>query len=143
MAASPFGHSCGKKLMKHIFLRRQKNFSSCAAAITFVLSSMTTWTSHLQWMQTEYTSARARWKPWMSAKLGPDKIIGVSAQTVEQAILAERHGADYLGVGAVFPTGSRMMWGLAARARRRKRLLRRGVCDPGHRNRRYHQRKCR
>lgn len=41
------------------------------------------------------------------AKLGPDKIIGVSAQTVEQAILAEQRGADYLGVGAVFPTGSK------------------------------------
>ena len=41
------------------------------------------------------------------AKLGPDKIIGVSAQTVEQAILAEKHGADYLGVGAVFATGSK------------------------------------
>ena len=40
-------------------------------------------------------------------KLGPDKIIGVSAQTVEQAVLAEKHGADYLGVGAVFPTGSK------------------------------------
>ncbi|MGF0019199.1 thiamine phosphate synthase [Sporofaciens sp. SGI.106] len=41
------------------------------------------------------------------AKLGPDKIIGVSAQTVEQALLAQSHGADYLGVGAVFPTGSK------------------------------------
>lgn len=41
------------------------------------------------------------------AKLGPDKIIGVSAHTVEEALLAERHGADYLGVGAVFPTGSK------------------------------------
>ena len=41
------------------------------------------------------------------AKLGPDKIIGVSTQTVEQAILAEKHGADYLGVGAVFPTTSK------------------------------------
>ena len=41
------------------------------------------------------------------AKLGSDKIIGVSAQTVEQAILAEKHGADYLGVGAGFPTGSK------------------------------------
>lgn len=41
------------------------------------------------------------------AKLGPDKIIGVSAQTVEQAVLAEEQGADYLGVGAVFPTGSK------------------------------------
>ena len=39
--------------------------------------------------------------------LGPDKILGVSAQTVEQAILAEKNGADYLGVGAVFPTGSK------------------------------------
>ena len=41
------------------------------------------------------------------AKLGPDKIIGVSAQTVEQAVLAEKRGADYLGVGAVFPTSSK------------------------------------
>jgi thiamine-phosphate pyrophosphorylase len=41
------------------------------------------------------------------AKLGPDKIIGVSARTVEQAVLAEKRGANYLGVGAVFPTGSK------------------------------------
>ncbi len=41
------------------------------------------------------------------AILGKDKIIGVSAQTVEQALLAQRQGADYLGVGAVFPTGSK------------------------------------
>lgn len=40
-------------------------------------------------------------------KIGPDKILGVSAQTVEQAKLAEERGADYLGVGAVFPTGSK------------------------------------
>lgn len=39
--------------------------------------------------------------------LGDDKIIGVSAQTVEQALLAEKHGADYIGVGAVFKTGSK------------------------------------
>lgn len=39
--------------------------------------------------------------------LGPDKIIGVSAKTVEQALLAEKNGADYLGVGAVFPTSSK------------------------------------
>jgi len=41
------------------------------------------------------------------AILGNDKILGVSAQTVEQAVLAEKMGADYLGVGAVFPTGSK------------------------------------
>lgn len=39
--------------------------------------------------------------------LGPDKILGVSAQTVEEAIHAEKQGADYLGVGAVFPTGTK------------------------------------
>ena len=41
------------------------------------------------------------------ALIGPDKILGVSAQTVDQAVLAEKRGADYLGVGAVFPTGSK------------------------------------
>ena len=41
------------------------------------------------------------------ALLGPGKILGVSAQTVDQAVLAEKRGADYLGVGAVFPTGSK------------------------------------
>ncbi|MDD6084895.1 MAG: thiamine phosphate synthase [Oscillospiraceae bacterium] len=33
-----------------------------------------------------------------------DFIIGATAKTVEQAILAEKSGADYLGVGAVFPS---------------------------------------
>lgn len=36
--------------------------------------------------------------------LGPDAIVGVSAQTVEQAVAAEQAGADYLGVGALIPT---------------------------------------
>ncbi|SHH58551.1 thiamine-phosphate diphosphorylase [Sporobacter termitidis DSM 10068] len=40
-------------------------------------------------------------------KLGPGKIIGVSVQTVAQALEAEKNGADYLGVGAVFPTASK------------------------------------
>lgn len=40
--------------------------------------------------------------------LGPDKIIGVSAQTVEQAIEAEKNGADYLGVGSIFTTSTKL-----------------------------------
>lgn len=40
--------------------------------------------------------------------LGEDKIIGVSAQTAEQALLAQEQGASYLGVGAVFPTGTKL-----------------------------------
>lgn len=51
--------------------------------------------------QSDMEAGRAR------ALLGPDKILGVSAQTVEQALLAEQNGADYLGVGAVFHTGSK------------------------------------
>jgi thiamine-phosphate pyrophosphorylase len=34
--------------------------------------------------------------------LGPGKILGVSAETVEEAVTAEKDGADYLGVGPVF-----------------------------------------
>ena len=36
------------------------------------------------------------------ALIGPDKILGITARTVEAARAAERAGADYLGVGAVF-----------------------------------------
>lgn len=38
------------------------------------------------------------------ALLGENKIIGVTAKTIEQAQKAERAGADYLGSGAVFGT---------------------------------------
>lgn len=40
--------------------------------------------------------------------IGPDKILGVSAQTVEQAIRAEQSGADYIGVGTMFPTSTKI-----------------------------------
>lgn len=41
------------------------------------------------------------------AKLGPEAIVGVSVQTVEQALAAQADGADYLGVGAVFGTATK------------------------------------
>lgn len=41
-------------------------------------------------------------------KLGPDKIIGLSAGTVEEALKAEKNGADYIGVGAVFSTSTKL-----------------------------------
>ncbi len=40
--------------------------------------------------------------------LGPDKIIGVSAGNLEQAVAAEKAGADYIGVGAVFTTSTKL-----------------------------------
>ena len=51
--------------------------------------------------QEDMEAARAR------AVLGPGKILGVSARTLEQARAAEAAGADYLGVGAGFPTGTK------------------------------------
>lgn len=38
---------------------------------------------------------------------GQDKIIGVSVRTVEEGLKAKENGADYLGVGAIYPTGSK------------------------------------
>ena len=51
--------------------------------------------------QSDMSAQRAR------EKLGDDRIVGVSASTVEQAVAAQEAGADYIGVGAVFPTGTK------------------------------------
>jgi len=39
--------------------------------------------------------------------IGRDKILGISVQTAEQAVKAEKEGADYIGVGSVFPTSTK------------------------------------
>ena len=39
--------------------------------------------------------------------IGPDKILGISAGSVEEAVAAENAGADYIGVGAVFATSTK------------------------------------
>ena len=39
---------------------------------------------------------------------GPDKIIGATAKTVPQALEAWQQGADYLGVGAIYPTTTKV-----------------------------------
>ena len=51
--------------------------------------------------QEDLEAGRAR------ALLGPDKILGVSAHSVEEALRAQEAGADYLGAGAVFPTDTK------------------------------------
>lgn len=40
--------------------------------------------------------------------LGPNKIIGATAKTVPQALKAMKEGADYLGVGAIYPTTTKV-----------------------------------
>ena len=51
--------------------------------------------------QSDLAAGRAR------EGLGPDKLIGVSAHSVEEALAAQAAGADYLGVGAAFVTGTK------------------------------------
>ena len=51
--------------------------------------------------QSDMACARAR------DLLGPDAIVGVSAQNVQQALAAQRAGASYLGVGALIPTATK------------------------------------
>ena len=40
--------------------------------------------------------------------MGNNKLIGISAGTLEEAKIAEEQGADYIGVGAIFPTGTKL-----------------------------------
>lgn len=57
------------------------------------------------------------------ALLGEDAIIGVTAKTLDQALAAEAAGADYLGVGAVFPTSTKQdTWTI-------DREVLRAICD--------------
>ncbi|MBD2872561.1 thiamine phosphate synthase [Paenibacillus arenilitoris] len=39
--------------------------------------------------------------------LGPDRMIGISTHSLDQALKAEREGADYIGVGPVYPTDTK------------------------------------
>lgn len=41
--------------------------------------------------------------------MGPDKIVGATAKTVEAALKAYEEGADYLGVGAIYPTTTKVI----------------------------------
>ena len=51
--------------------------------------------------QSDLAAGRAR------AILGPDAVVGVSAHSLPEALAARDAGADYLGVGAAFPTGTK------------------------------------
>ena len=46
--------------------------------------------------------------------MGEDKIVGATAKTVEQALEAYNKGADYLGVGAIYPTTTKVVTVLTA-----------------------------
>ena len=48
-------------------------------------------------------------------RVGEDMIIGVSAHSVEEALAAVRNGADYLGLGAAFPSSTKSEAGVMSR----------------------------
>ncbi len=59
----------------------------------------------------------------IARRLLPGKIIGISAKTPDQAAEAEINGADYLGVGTIFPTSTKvktMLIGIEGFSRVRK-----------------------
>lgn len=45
--------------------------------------------------------------PYVRRLIGSKKILGVSASNVQEAVKAEREGADYIGIGAIFKTNSK------------------------------------
>lgn len=78
----------------------------CAAGVPFVVNddveaALAVGADGVHVGQEDMACERAR------ALLGPDAIIGVSTQTVEQARAAEAAGADYLGVGGVRGTATK------------------------------------
>lgn len=54
--------------------------------------------------------------------LNQNQIIGISVETVEQAIKAEKEGADYLGVGPIYPTATKLDAGRALGVTRLKEI---------------------
>lgn len=69
--------------------------------------------------------------------LGPDRIIGATAKTVPQALEAYQQGADYLGVGAIYPTTTKVKTVLTSTDTLRDICA--AVPNPGKRHRRSEQ----
>jgi len=53
--------------------------------------------------------------PIVRSMIGTDKILGVSASTLDEALRAQQDGANYLGVGAMFATGTKTDAALVSR----------------------------
>ncbi len=66
---------------------------------------------------------------------GPDKILGVSAANLTEALKAEADGADYLGVGAMYPTKTKTDADFTTRET--LEAIKRSVHIPRLRHRRY------
>lgn len=94
-----------KELDQASFLAEAKELKALAAATAFPSSSTTAWRlrcgSDADGVHVGQSDIKGR---DLRSLLGPKKILGVSANTVETAVRAEESGADYIGVGAVFGT---------------------------------------
>ena len=93
-----------KNLPREVFVEKARRFRTlCPSGVPYVVNddldvALASGADGAHIGQGDGSVAEAR------RKLGQDRILGVSATTVAEAVAAERDGADYLGVGAVFPT---------------------------------------
>ncbi len=88
-----------KNWTRRIFKRRPSSSRHCANSTACRSSSMTTWRS--PWHGRRRRARRPERHGGRQVRaLGPDKILGVSAQTVEQALLAERERARIISAWA-------------------------------------------
>jgi thiamine-phosphate pyrophosphorylase len=95
-------HDDGRKLVKlgHGIRELTKSFGALYIVNDRVDIALLTQADGVHVGQSDISCRDAR-------RLLGDKLIGVSTCTLEEAKTAERDGADYLGVGAVFPTRSK------------------------------------
>lgn len=97
-----------KRLSPAAFLAEAKRFTALCRALGAVSiindsldAALESGADGVHLGQSDLEAGRAR------ALLGPGKILGVSAHTAEEALRAQAAGADYLGAGAAFATGTK------------------------------------
>ena len=97
-----------KRLSPAAFLAEAKRFTALCRALGAVSiindsldAALESGADGVHLGQSDLEAGRAR------ALLGPGKILGVSAHTAEEALRAQAAGADYLGAGAAFITGTK------------------------------------
>ncbi len=96
----------GELVDAYASIRRELAAQGMARAVPFVIdddvdAALAAGADGVHVGQSDASCADAR------ARLGEGAIVGVSAQTVEQALAAQAAGADYLGVGALFKTATK------------------------------------
>ena len=75
---------------------------------------------HWLWMRRAYILGKATFRGDRQKNNGEGMLLGVSAASVREAVQAQNDGADYLGIGAMFPTDTKTDAGLVTKRNCRK-----------------------